>query len=56
MYSVFLKLGNSKGKFSEIYTKYDYLEIKFNDRNQLDGKIACGLGKDLLSFILGFVS
>ena len=25
-------------------TKDDYLEIKFNDRNQVDDKIAWGLG------------
>ena len=32
-----------------LHTKDDYLEIKLNDRNQVDDKIAWGLGGGFLS-------
>ena len=31
-------------------TKDNYLEIKINDRNQVDDKIVCWLGRGFLSF------
>ena len=36
-------------------TKDDYLEIELNNRNQVDDKIAWGLGGEVLSPYLNFV-
>ena len=37
------------------YKGYDYLEIYYNDRSQVDDKIGWGLGGGFLSIHLSFV-
>ena len=42
------EMGNSKAED-------DFLEILFGDKNQVDGKIACGLAEGFLSSHSSFI-